>query len=441
MDNEQYAKQPKLGNKLLVLGLLILVLWASTMFVWGVVQEREQRREGVLTEVKDQWGRAQVIAGPILTVPVEWTNVLPTGGSVITTDTLTILPKGLSYESTLTSEMRTRGIYEVPVYTTSVRGSGTFNLDGLETQSMFKDAVILWDRATLSMSITDTRGITSSVKVGWNGKDIQWSPASQFKLLGEQGIHASVPVDVQEKQYSFTFEIPIRGTETISFLPMGEDTNVRIQSDWNAPNFIGNFLPGERAINDAGFSAEWHISSLGKNIPQYWVGSSAQVSEETLLSEAFGVGLHDAVDLYTMIDRATKYSILFISLTFLIFFMYEVLAGLRIHPMQYLLVGLAIALFYLLLLSLAEVIGFLKAYIVSVLAITGLITGYCISVLKVRKRAFWVTALLALLYGYLYILLQLEEFALLFGSFFLLVVLAVVMYLTRHFDWYELKKE
>ena len=196
----------------------------------------------------------------------------------------------------------------------------------------------------------------------------------------------------------------------------------------------------KRRLTENGFEATWKITSYGKNLPQFWLENTTAVDNATLLSKQFGVGLYQEVDFYTMVDRATKYSILFISLTFLTFFMYEVLVGLRIHPVQYLLVGLGIALFYLLLLSFAEITGFLPAYLISMIATIALVSGYCFSVLKARKRAAAIAALLLALYGYLYILLQLETFSLLFGSVLLFGVLATVMYLTRDLDWYTLNK-
>lgn len=427
----------RLTGKLVILAILVFVSWAATMFVWGVIQDREGRQETASNEISEQWSRPQIIAGPVMTIPVEKVSVTTTGEKIINTTTLTLLPQKLSYESEIESQLLKRGIYETPVYTTRVKGFGSFNLTDIEIKSS-ADTRILWDEAVISVNVSDPRGISSMFELTLNGEKYRMLPSSAFSTLDGNGVHTNVSINSNQSEYTFSFELPLKGSREISFLPLGEDTYVEMKSDWNAPSFTGTFLPEKRNITQSGFEAIWNITSYGKNLPQYWLGNSEAINNESLLAKSFGVGLYQEVDFYTMVDRSIKYSILFISLTFLTFFMYEVLVGLRIHPMQYLLVGLAIALFYLLLLSFAEIIGFLPAYLVAVTATTILIAGYCRSVLKAKKRAFVIALLLIALYGYLYILLQMDQYALLFGSVFLFGVLAIVMYITRNLDWYAL---
>lgn len=432
-------KNNQLIIKLLTLALLVAVSWTATMFVRGIVQEREGTQATAAAEISEQWGRPQVIAGPVITVPVESVSITSTGERVVNTATLTLLPQKLSYESQVTSQLLTRGVYEIPVYTTSINGSGNFDLTDVDLKSS-ADTRILWDKAIVSINVSDTRGISSMFDLTMNNKKYPLLPSSEFSTLGTGGVHTNITIDPNQTDYTFSFEMPLKGSREISFLPLGEDTEVSVRSDWNAPSFTGEFLPVERNLSENGFEATWKITSYGKNLPQYWLSNSAVVNNDSLLAKTFGVGLYQEVDFYTMVDRSTKYSILFIALTFLTFFMYEILSGLRIHPMQYLLVGMAIALFYLLLLSFVEVVGFLPAYLFSTAAITTLITGYCFSVLKAKKKAFTIGGLLIALYGYLYILLQLEQLSLLFGSVLLFGVLATVMYITRNLDWYALNK-
>ncbi len=438
--NDAIEKNSRLlAGKLIVLAVLVGVSWVATLFVWGVLEDREQRQETTSFEVAEQWSRAQLIAGPVLTIPIEKTSVSTTGEVFVESDTLVLMPQDLSYTSTIQTEVRTKGVYDTPVYTANIDGVGSFELTPLK-DVISKNTTILWDKATVSINVSDTRGISSAMELSFNGTRYPLSPSSDFWIFDAQGVHAKTPIDPTQSTHTFAFTLQLKGSREMSFLPLGERTEVTMQSDWNAPNFIGQFLPEERTLSENGFSAHWNIASFGTNIPRTWTEHAGRMHTESLMSMTFGVGLYQEVGFYTMVNRAVKYSILFISLTFLTFFMYEVLAGLRIHPMQYLLVGLSIALFYLLLLSFAELIGFLPAYLLSTLAITGLITGYCVSVLKKKKRAFSITALLLALYGYLYILLQLEELSLVFGSVFLFGVLAIVMYITRKLDWYSLKK-
>jgi inner membrane protein len=429
----------QLTGKLLMLAVLVFVTWVATMFVWGVIQDRESRQAMASNETSEQWSRPQVIAGPVITIPVEKTSVTTSGERVVQTTTLTLLPQDLSYETQVETRTLTRGVYETPVYTSTINGSGNFDLTDIDLETS-ANTRILWDKAFISMNVSDTRGISSLFDLVVNEQEYQMLPSSKFTPLGGEGVHTSISLDSDQSNYTFAFELPLKGSREIAFLPLGENTNVAMTSDWNAPSFTGEFLPEQRTITEDGFEATWNITSYGKNLPKYLLGNSTLIDSNTLLSKAFGVGLYQEVDFYTMVDRSTKYSILFITLTFLTFFMYEVLSGLRIHPMQYLLVGLAISLFYLLLLSFSEVLGFLPAYLLSTIATTLLITGYCFSVLKARKRAFSITALLTALYGYLYILLQLGELSLLFGSVLLFGVLATVMYITRDLDWYSLNR-
>jgi len=426
-----------LTGKLFIIGSLIAISWIATMFVWGVIQDRETIQGSASDEISEQWSQPQVIAGPVMTVPVEKTTITSTGERIVNTTTLTLLPEKLSYESQIKTQLLKRGVYEIPVYTTTVTGAGAFDISDV-AQVAAPNTKILWDKAAVSINVTDTRGIASAVELSFNGKNYPLLPSSKFSTLDESGVHTPTPLDPKQNSYAFSFELPLKGSRELSFLPLGESTHVVMKSDWQAPSFNGKFLPEERTLSESGFEATWNITSYGKNLPQYWLSDSSVVDSESLTSKVFGVGLYQEVDFYTMVDRATKYSILFIVLTFLTFFLYEVLTGLKIHPMQYLLVGLAIALFYLLLLSFSEVIGFLPAYLTAAIATTTLITGYCFSVLKAKKRGFSIATLLAALYSYLYILLQLDQYSLLFGSVLLFGVLAVVMYITRNLDWYSL---
>jgi len=432
-------KSNQLLSKLIILTILVIVSWIATLFVRGVIQERVNNQEMTAAEISDQWSRPQTIAGPVITIPVEKTSITSTGERIVNTTTLTLLPQKLSYESEVTAQILKRGVYETPVYTTIINSHGNFNLADI-TQEISPDTRIIWDKAVVSINVSDTRGISSMFDITLNNLKYALLPASAFSTLDNSGVHTNITLDPTQPEYNFSFTMPLKGSREILFLPLGADTNVLVKSNWNAPSFTGEFLPETRNINNDGFEANWKITSYGKNLPQSWLGNSPSVSSDTLLSKAFGVGLYQAADFYTMVDRSTKYSILFITLTFLTFFMYEILSGLRIHPMQYLLVGMAIALFYLLLLSLVEIIGFVPAYIISTFAITTLITSYCFSVLKAQKKALSIGSLLITLYGYLYILLQLEQLSLLFGSVLLFGVLTTVMFITRKLDWYSLSK-
>jgi inner membrane protein len=233
----------------------------------------------------------------------------------------------------------------------------------------------------------------------------------------------------------------LNGSESVFFIPAGKTNGVSMSSSWGDPSFAGAYLPASRSVGAEGFQARWQVSHLSRNYPQQWKSEDVDFGlfREIVSGSAFGVTLFLPVDHYHKTTRASKYAVLFIVLTFAAFFLFEILNRLRIHPFQYLLVGFAMSLFYLLLLSLSEHVGFLAAYASGSAVTIGLIVGYTYRLLAEKKRSALFTGLLALLYGCLYVLLQLEDFALLIGVLVLLVVLGLLMFITRKIDWYSVR--
>jgi len=427
--------------KLVAIMFLSGICLAASFSVLVLVMERSSRAGEARSEIAAGWAREQTLTGPIITIPIRKTAVISTGQQTVSEDFIFLLPEQLDYGVSLETDTLSRGIFDAAVYTSNIKGSGTFNLDDIDYSQV--DGAIQWSDARLSIGIPDTRGIESSVELEWNGKKTAFEPGVSANVIGSSGISAPLHIPQNTKEHTFSFELVLRGSQEINFVPFGKTTNVSLSSNWQAPSFTGAFLPKERELSDAGFTAQWTVSSFGRSIPQAWIGASAisnRLIEDNIQTSTFGAALHQEVDFYTQVNRAVKYSVLFIVLTFLVFFLFEIFSHLRIHPLNYLLVGLAIALFFLLLLSLSEQVGFLPAYIVSTLATTGLITGYARSVLKAKKRAGIIAALLMALYSYLYILLQLDELSLIFGSVFLFGILAIVMYITRNIDWYAISE-
>jgi len=234
-----------------------------------------------------------------------------------------------------------------------------------------------------------------------------------------------------QSQYNFRIRLDLNGSAGLLFSPVGKETIAELKSDWTNPSFMGDFLPEERSVDGAGFSAKWKVLHLNRNFPQAWTGSQNLVGQ-TL----FGVNLLLAVDEYQKTMRTAKYAIMFIALTFLTFFMIELLSRHTIHPIQYLLIGFALLVFYTLLLSISEYLIFAQAYWIASIAIIAMITLYARSVLANNLQTLVISGVLMLLYGYLFIILQLQDYALLMGSIGLFAVLAIVMYLTRKIDWF-----
>jgi len=417
--------------KLFIIAVIGGACLIASLLVFGLIEEREGRFREVKQEIASSWGERQTLIGPVLiferttTVKSTVSNI----PSVLQTEVSYLLPETLDVETELVPEVRSRGIFDTVVYISKTKVSGAFSAKEIEKVRGTGVTGIF------SVGITDTRGIAKQVDLSWDKSVLPFSPGSRNASIRSSGISAEVPARTGSALIPFSFELSLHGSEGISFVPVGKETRIAAASAWPTPEFNGAFLPATRNVTDAGFDAQWNISSFGQSFPHSW--KDYEVDQTLLLDSAAGVDLHGRIDIYDQLSRSIKYAVLFILITFAVFFVFEVLALLRIHPVQYLLVGGSLALFYLLLLSLAEHIGFLPAYILSTAMTALLISTYSARVLQSRKRAFPILAMLLVLYGYLYFVLQLEDYALLFGSLLLFILLASVMYVTRNVNWFE----
>jgi inner membrane protein len=429
------------GLRMIIIAILTLLMLLPVSFVESLISEREVRREDAITEVSAKWGGSQTVTGPMLEIPYKTVvrqeranekGVMTTFTEEIT-DYIHILPESLTVTTVLTPEVRYRGIYEVILYRSKIVIKGTFLMSGVAETSVDPDA-ILWDEAAVSLGISDLKGIKESVTVIYNGKKYSANPGLLSTQALEQGITIRPKIGAKEKA-DFTLELDLNGSTMLSFAPVGRETSVSVEAAWGNPSFIGAYLPESREVAQQKFKAAWKILHLNRNYPQVWTGNSYTIKEST-----FGVKLIPAIDEYQKIMRTAKYAIMFLALTFLAFFMTEVLTRRVIHPIQYVLIGLALVIFYTLLLSLSEQFSFNKAYWVASLATIALITLYTRSVLANNQATIIIFGILTILYGFLFIILQLQDYALLLGSIGLFVILAVVMYVTRNIDWFAIGK-
>lgn len=425
--------------KTLVIGGLILVLLIPVSMIKGVVHDRDRVHHAARNDIMRSWGGAQLVAGPIMVIPYKKTHVSPNGNSHTEENKAYVLPASLRISTDVNPEVRYRGLHKVPVYSTRLVISGEFNRPDFKLLDL-EGADIDWDNASIAIAVADARAIaqtpsidigTVTTKFGAGGASfIENMPPPIVANVGD--VFANVDADTPVR---FSVDLQIKGADSLRLAPLGDSTTVEMASDWASPSFIGNYLPETREVSDAGFRASWQISSLGRALPSQWTGrSSVRVATE---SSAFGVNFYMPVSLYQLTLRASKYAVLFIGLTFVAYFLFEIMASLRLHPLQYLLVGFANALFYLLLISLAEHIGFGWAYLASAAASTTLITGYSMSILGRRLRGLLMSIILTGLYSFLYMTLKAESYALLGGAIGLWVTLAIIMYLTRRIDWYS----
>ncbi len=432
--NVETGDKPKniLENKIVLIGLLILLTLIPLGMINGVISERADLSVNVAKEVSESWGGKQDLTGPVIVAPyrVYFTN--KNGEKRSRIENAYFLPDSLSIRGTADPEIRNRGIYQVAVYKVKLLVSGEFNSPDF-SKLKIDEKDLLKDEIHLAFGVPDTRSLDGELLISWDGKEIPFLPSVKGCKLFKQGIHAPLPTpEGGSRKIGFSFSIDLNGSEDLFFRPMGKTTTVTLASPWPDPSFQGNFLPVKRTVSDDGFTARWDVSFFGRSYPQKW-----KASEHSIGKSRFGVRLVIPVDFYTKIKRTTKYGILFIALTFIAFFIFEITNRYQIHPVQYLMIGFALSLFYLMLISISEHIGFWKAYMIATLANVGMITLYSRSILKKSRQVYMISCILLFLYGFLYTLMSLQDFALLFGSAGLFVFLSVVMYITRNIDWYE----
>ncbi|HKR07022.1 MAG TPA: cell envelope integrity protein CreD [Bacteroidia bacterium] len=426
--------------RLFTIGILLLIMLVPVNMIESLIREREGRQREAQNEITAKWGYAQSITGPVLTIPYNvFSKIYDKNEASQYRLTTAIhyyhfLPDRLSITGTVNPEVRYRGIFEAIVYSSEIEMSGIFSQPVLNDPDIKNN--LRWNEAFIATGITDLRGIQEGVKLLWNNKPGLFSPGMNTRDVIASGI--SVPVEVlpadtvQNKTYNFNIRLKFNGSTNLNFVPLGKETDVRLISPWHTPSFDGAFLPDDRKIDKSGFQAHWNILNLNRSYPQQFAGTTPGIAES-----AFGVTLMMPVDQYQKSMRAAKYAVLFISLTFMVFFFIQIINKVRIHPIQYILVGFALCIFYALLISLSEHINFGFSYLISSTAIIALITFYAQGTFKNRKLSGLLSAIMVILYGFIFTIIQLEDVALLVGSIGLLIALAIVMIVTRNIDWYN----
>lgn len=427
--------------RLAVMGVLLLALMLPLGMTHAVVSERAGRRDEAAAEISGVWGGTQTLAGPVLEIPYRYSTIDHEGQRREHTARLFLLPASLAVEGTVTPETRARGLFEVVVYEAQLRARGRFPRPDL-SQVRPAPEELLWQDAVVSVGIADPKGITGDVALALAGERLVVTPGVGDTDLFATGLQAPARgLTAGTAAVPFDLAIDLRGTRELRIVPAGNDTAVRLVSPWPHPSFVGAPLPRTRSIDASGFSASWRLPYFGRGFPPQWTSASGQSGQLRTLAtaSAFGVTLVQPVDIYQQSERAVKYAALFIVLTFVIAFVWEIGSGVLVHPIQYLFVGFALCVFYLLLVSLAEHVRFDPAYSAAAAATIALISWYWSWVLRGARHGVIMAGALTLLYGYLYLLLRLEDFALLAGALGLFLVLGALMFVTRRVNWYELR--
>ena len=425
---EQVENRNRLVWKLLIICFLSLLLLIPQQFILHVVNERNATSQEAEEGVERMWSGSQRVTGPVVRIPSR-DNQNPD---------VYLLPEDFRVKGELQTENRHRGNFDVTVYTADLQIDGSFQIPSL---SDYTGAKYNLDKAEVLVSLSDFRGLTENIVFHLNGKDYTMISGTD----GQMGpvLRCSVPTKELSGDSAATYSVrmPLKGSEKIMFLPIGNSTSVQLTSNCATPSFQGNFLPVERGLSDSGFTATWKVLSINRNFAQavttwsnYTVENALGVSID---DNEFGVMLKVPVLQYQQTTRTVKYAYLFIFLTFATVFFVEYRRQTPIHPVQYLLIGAALLLFYALLLSFCEHIPFIWSYFVATLMTVALITGYLAGILKIRKTALTVGGLLFMLYVVMYVLLQMETYALLFGSLGIFVILAVLMFVSLKVKWYK----
>jgi inner membrane protein len=427
---------------------LALALLIPLAMIQSLIKERMSRRSATVAAITATWGSEEVVVGPVLVVPYEYktkkwkeqmvnNRLTKVEVEEVALANAFLLPAELAIEGCVTPSKLHRGIYDAVVYKGKLDLSGRFLPADFLELGIAAEA-FRWRDARMTLAVTDLRGSGEVLTIEMGGLTCEFTPGSL--LIGyPSGISARVPAfHAGSTNLGFHMTLDLKGSRGINFAPVGRQNRVKLASPWPDPSFRGAFLPAERTVDGKGFHATWEVSWYGRSYPQQTIGPGKEYAftPDAIGPSLFGVEFLSPVDTYRMVERAAKYGVLFIALIFIAFFLFEILSDLRIHTFQYTLVGAALCLFYLALLSLSEFVSLIYAYWAGAAASSFLIIFYSLNALRGGRLTTIIAAMLLLIYTYLYIVLQLQEYSLLFGSTGLFIILGIVMFVTRNVDWY-----
>lgn len=442
------------GFKFFLICGLILALLIPMVFVWFIIDEREDRARDVRREVAREWGGSQTITGPFLIVPYttveKSTDKDGNREEKVREHHAVFMPQTLDIRGQATTKVLHRSIYDVAVYTGNLDFEGRF--DAPDMAEVAADVHnVRWRDAVIALGVGDLSGLKTTAALIIDGQTkIPFEPSIGVPGERMNGIHArlagaerlfgdTVTPSSPMQGFGYRFKLSLNGSSELSFAPVARETTVNISSQWPDPSFTGAFLPSERDVETSGFSAQWQVPNLARSIPQAWTlksrNSDANRSLSIWSSYEFGVRFLFPVDFYKLVTRAAKYAVMFLAAAFMAVFVLELRSAHTVHAVQYVFVGLAMVFFYVLLLSFAEHIGFLPAYLIAAGATGGILSLYVARVQKSGVEGLIMLTVFAVLYGLLYLILRLEDYALLAGAILGFLTLAVVMFSTLRVEW------
>jgi inner membrane protein len=413
--------------------LLILLLVIPTFMIEGLIRERNYRQKASIQEVSDKHAQAQQVTGPVLTIP--YSIPRPDGKGVKEKGLFHVLPEQLVISGVVNPEKRKRGIYETVVYGSEIHIEGTFENIKLNGTNL-KIEHLQPSRAFLTIGVSDLKGVTRQVNIKMNDQTILFQPGVISRDVIQTGLHAYCSLDSALTKQTFSFDLALNGTKYLRFVPIGKETLVSLSSSWPDPSYSGNFLPKSRTIAKDGFTAKWNILNMNRHFPQSWTGSQYHIADT-----GFGVDLDLGVDVYQKSMRVAKYAILFVALTFLVFFFVEIMNRILIHPIQYALVGISLVVFYVLLLAFSEQINFGLAYFIAAAMTISLVCLYAKNLMKTWSLVGLLGSILTLMYTFIFVIIQLQDYALIVGSIGIFLILAITMYFSRKIDWFQIDQQ
>jgi inner membrane protein len=446
--------------KLLSIGFLVLILLIPSAWIDSLIRERQSRAETAMQEVSEKWSGTQTLSGPILVIPYKEYEKIDRGKDgfeiIERTRKYFFLPDNLNITGEISPEVLHRGIFDVAVYKSSLNVKAKFSKPDFKTLNL-DDKLAMWDKAYMIFSITDLRGISDNPLFNIGDKAIETEPSNNVGVLvknfknkmseyhseysnttegsefSADGIIAKLNWKSADDFLGDTFiKLNLKGSDKLNFVPTGKTTLVKLAGAWGNPSFDGMFLPEDRVITENSFTANWKILHYNRPFSQQW-----NTSDEKLAGSEFGVRLLVPVDQYQKSMRTSKYSQLIIILTFVALFFVEITKRIRIHPFQYILIGIALIIYYTLLLSFSEQLGYNVAYWISTLATVTLISLYSVSFLKNYQLVILFTLLLVIFYTFIFVIILQQDYSLILGSIGLFLIVATLMYFSRKVQWYK----
>lgn len=422
--------------KSVIIFVLLLIFIIPQVIINGLISEREGNQSQAFYDISNKWSGRQTITGPILSIP--YMEFYRDTSKVLRSvkHHLYILPEKIDFDGKVIPEKRHRNIYEVVVYNSKIDIKASFEKINLKSLNIAKENFV-WNEASIILGLSDMRGIKEKLEMHFDDQNYQFNPGVVARDVFESGAIAQLNIDSVDdflsSAHDLNLSIDLKGSEQLFFVPVGKTSHVKVASKWQTPAFNGQFLPDSSRIDANGFEANWKVLHLNRNYPQIFIDDSYNLSYSS-----FGVDLIMPIDGYQKTSRSVKYAMMIILLTFLVFFLVEITQQKKIHPFNYIIVGFALCLFYTLLLSFSEYMTFSLAYLVATIMTVGAISYFIYYLFRGTRVFAAIGGMLTLLYGFMFVIIQLESYALLIGSLGLFAVMFAIMNYTRRIDWYNL---